>query len=159
MILPLGQWPLATARVGDCFSDALLVGAKNVSHLATPLVVNEDVRDGTDVVFLRQLALLVDVDLLQRDVGIAFRDLFEDRADVLTRTAPISIEIDNCDFAMLGLDGSPDLRTRIGLGSRRGFGPGRRWLRRLGVRAAGGKIGHLNSGNVSWLAIQDAYGK
>src|ERR1035441_394021 len=82
----------ATAGVGDCFPHALLVGAKNVSHLATPLVVNEDVRDGADVVFLRKLALLVDVDLLQRDVGIARRDLLENRADVFAWTTPLRVE-------------------------------------------------------------------
>src|SRR6266404_8670725 len=51
----------ATARVGDCFSHALFVGAKNVIHLAALLVVNEDVRNGRDVVFLGKVALLIDV--------------------------------------------------------------------------------------------------
>src|ERR1017187_1891847 len=47
----------ATAGVGGGFPHTLLVGAKDVSQKATPLVVNEDVRDGGDVVFLRKIML------------------------------------------------------------------------------------------------------
>src|SRR5882724_11064504 len=148
----------ATARVGDCFSHALFIGADDGVHLAALLVVDDDARDGGDVVLLREVALLVDIHLLQHDIRILFCEPFQNRTDAPTRAAPIGIEIDDRDFAMLGLDGSPGLRARIGLGSRRWLGTWWRWLAGcFGVRAAGSKIDHLNRGDMSWRTIGDAH--
>lgn len=104
--------PLFVAGCFDGLTDADFVGADHGVHDAAFLVVDDDARDGGDVVFLREVAMFVDIDLLQGDAGIAFRGLFENRADAPAGAAPIGIEIDDRDLAAFRADGALGLRTR-----------------------------------------------
>ena len=140
--------PLAAAGVGDGLADAGFVGADDGVDDVSALVVDDDVRNGSHVVFLREIMMFIDIDLLQDNVGVAFRNLLQDRADLSARAAPIRIEIDNRDLAALRLDGSARGRTGSGCGNSCGFGPGRGRLDgSIEVLATDRDIGHLGSRN------------
>lgn len=74
------------------------VGTNKITDLSSVFEYQE-CRHRTDANLLRDVCLLVDVDLVELDAGILSRELFKDRRDDSARATPRRPEVDGDEFA------------------------------------------------------------